>query len=65
MIWQAKWRAEAASQIQRAWRARVRKNDTMHYMYMLKYARKGRQNVHMQFVEYQQRGMPHLHVVWS
>jgi hypothetical protein len=59
MIWQAKWRAAAASVVQRAWRRRERLASLERFercvFYLIKYV----------VVEFQNRGRPHVHIVIS
>lgn len=62
IIWQTMWRAQAASQLQRAWRARrLRLRRIGWLFYVLKYVSK---DVCYWNVEYQSRGAVHLHAMW-
>ena len=69
MIWQAKWRDEAACMLQHAWRAcRMRRawnrmrGRWVLVRYVLKYIAKGDESRAVPVIEYQSRGVPHMHV---
>ena len=68
MIWQAKWRSEAACMLQRAWRAcRMRRawarmcGRWSVLAYMWRYMTKSESSFAV--TEWQSRGVPHMHML--